>query len=152
MELGGDERTRNDIAKYGCTVIQVMAEGELPPFAYSIGIAQQTGAPEVVVIGLKQPISQFVVNEYNNRVRRGERFECGKPYTGFLEAFDVFFEEVPLAVYEDYFGQNIDFYGGTNFKVLQLIYPTTKGKWPWASDAPESFRQWQPILARIGRA
>lgn len=51
-----------------------------------------------------------------------------------------------------YFGQDIDFYGGTDFKVLQLVYPTTKRIWPWARDAPESFRKWQPILARIGRA
>ena len=152
MELGGDDRTRQDIEKYGCTVMHVMEEGQLPPFAYSIGITQETGAPEVVVIGLKRPMAHFVVNEYNKRVRDGERFESGKPYSDFLEGFDVFFEEVPLSVYEDYFGQDIDFYGGTNFKVLQLIYPTTKGIWPWASDAPESFRKWQPILARIGRA
>jgi len=152
MELGGDDRTREDIAKHGCTVMHVMEEGELPPFAYSIGITQQTGAPEVVAIGLKRPMAHSVVNEYNRRVRAGEHFECGKFYSGFLEGFDVFVEEAPLEAYEDYFGQNIDFYGGTNFKVLQLIYPTTKGIWPWANDAPESFRKWQPILARMGRA
>jgi Domain of unknown function (DUF4262) len=152
MQRGGDERTRADIAKYGCSVMHVMAEGEQPPFAYSIGITKQTGAPEVVVIGLKQPMAHSVANEYNRRVIAGDRFERGKPYAGFLGGFDVFFEDVPLAVYPDYFGQDLDFYGGPNFKVLQLIYPTTKGVWPWAEDAPESFRQWQPILANIGRA
>jgi Domain of unknown function (DUF4262) len=152
MQLGGDDRTREDIAKYGCSVMHVMAEGELPPFAYSIGIAQQTGAPEVVVIGLKRPMAHFMVNEYNRRVRAGERFASGTLYSGFLEGFDVFLEEVPLSVYEDYFGQNLDFYGGHNFQVLQIIYPTTKGIWPWAEGAPESFEKWQPILANIGRA
>lgn len=44
MELGGDERTREDIAKYGCTVMHVMVEGELPPFTYSIGIQKETAA------------------------------------------------------------------------------------------------------------
>lgn len=152
MQLGGDERTRQDIAKHGCTVMHVMEEGELPPFAYSIGISQQTGAPEVVVIGLKRPMAHFVVNEYNLRVRAGERFTAGRPYSEFLEGFDVFFEPVPPAAYQDYFGQSLDFYGGLSFEVLQLIYPTTNDVWPWAEDAPESFRKWQPILARAGRA
>jgi hypothetical protein len=132
--------------------MHVMEEGELPPFAYSIGIQQETGAPEVVVIGLKQPMAHSVVNEYNSQVRAGERFEPGKFYSGFLEGLDVCVEEVPRSAYEDYFGQNLDFYGGPKFNVLQIIYPTTKGVWPWAEDAAPSFRQWQPILAKVGRA
>src|SRR5712692_1329172 len=123
MELGGDERTREDIAKHGCSVIHVMEEGELAPFAYSIGITQETGAPEIVVIGLKRPMAHFVVNEYNRRVRGGERFEFSKPYAGFLEGFEVLFEDVPLSVYAEYFGQDLDFYGGSKFKVVQLIWP-----------------------------
>jgi len=152
VQSGGDDRTREDIAKYGCSIMHVMEEDELPPFGYSIGITQQTGAPEVAIFGLKRPIAHFVVNEYNRRVQAGERFESGNFYSGFLEGYDVFVEDVPLTAYKDYFGQDIDFYGGLNFKVLQFIYPTTKGVWPWAEDAPESFRKWQPILAKVGRA
>jgi len=148
VELGGDQRTRDDIAKYGCTVIHVMAEADLPPFAYTIGIQQQTGRPEVVVIGLKRPMAHYVVNEYNRRVREGEHFEPGSFYNGFLEGFQVYAQAVPVAAYDDYFGKNIDFYGGRTFSVVQLVYPTTKGVWPWDEDAPESFQKWQPILAQ----
>ena len=136
MELGGDQRTKDDICKYGCSVMHVFdTEGDLPPFAYSIGIQQETGAPEVVVIGLKRPMAHSVINEYNNRVREGERFEVGKYYEGFLEGFEIYIGAVPPSVYSDYFGQNIDFYDGRDFQVLQVIYPTTKGVWPWADDA-----------------
>ena len=151
MDRRGGEKTKEDIARYGCSVMHVFdPEGELPSFAYSIGIQQQTGAPEVVVIGLKEPMAHSVVNEYNNRVRRGERFEVGSYYGGFLEGFDVYIGAVPHSVYSDYFGQNIDFYGGRDFEVLQVVYPTTKGIWPWAEDAPESFLQGQPVLAKVG--
>lgn len=85
-------------------------------------------------------------------MRAGERFESGKFYSGFLEGFDVLLEEVPLAAYDEYLRWDIAFYGGTDFKVLQIIYPTTKGVWPWANAASESFKKWQPILARIGLA
>lgn len=151
MERGGDSRTKQDIAKYGCSVMHVFdAESDLPPFAYSIGIQQETGAPEVVVIGLKQQMAHYVINEYNNRVRVGERFEVGKYYEGFLEGFEIYIGAVPQSVYRDYFGQNIDFYDGRDFQVLQVIYPTTKGVWPWTDDVPESFLHWQPVLAKKG--
>ena len=97
-------------------------------------------------------MAHFIVNEYNRRVRSGERLEVGHFYSEFIEGFEVFVEEVPLSEYDDYFGQAIDFYGGRAFKVLQVIYPTTKGIWPWAEDAPKSFQEWQPILAKVGRA
>ena len=132
--------------------MHVMEEGESPPFAYSIGITQEKGAPEIVVIGLKQPMAHFIVNDYNRRVRSGECFEVGKFYSEFIEGFEVFVEEVPLSAYDDYFGQAIDFYGGRAFNVIQIIYPTTQGIWPWAEHAPKSFQVWQPLLAKVGRA
>jgi len=150
MDLGGDAKTRANIGEYGCTVMHIMEEGNLPPFAYSIGVTQQTGEPEVVVIGLKQPIAHFMVNEYNSQVRAGKRFKPGTRESGFLEGFEILVDEVPLAAYGDYFGQALDFYGGPTFKVLQLIYPSTQGVWPWDPQAPESFRLRQPVLMARG--
>jgi len=148
----GDEKTRDDIEKYGCTVINVLEEGELPPFTYSVGIARKTGEPEVVVIGLKRELAHFIVNEYNRRVRGGERFESGRLYSGFLDAFDLLAEEVPLSEYDEYFGRGLKYYEGPNFRVLQLVYPSTSGVWPWSPEASQSFRNRQPVLARSGRA
>ena len=147
-----DATTREHITKFGCSVIHVQEEGELPPFTYSVGITEQTGEPEVVVIGLKRELAHFVVNEYNRRVRAGERFAAGQLYSGFIEGFDVLAEEVPLEAYDEYFGQNLKLYGGASFRVLQLIYPTTTGIWPWSHEASEYFRTRQPVLARSGAA
>lgn len=151
MQCDGDQRTKDDIAKYGCSVMHVFdPEGDLPPFAYSIGIQRETGAPEVVVVGLKRPMAHSVINEYNSRVCDGEIFEVGKYYSGFLEGFDICIGAVPLSVYDDYLGQDIGFYGGRDFQAVQVIYPTTKGVWPWTNEAPESFLQWQPVLTNKG--
>lgn len=95
-------------------------------------------------------MAHSVINEYNSRVRDGEIFEVGKYYSGFLEGFDICIGAVPLSVYDDYLGQDIDFYGGRDFQAVQVIYPTTEGVWPWTNDAPESFLQWQPVLAKKG--
>ena len=147
----GDNRTRADIAEHGCTVIHVLGEGDLPPFAYSVGISEKTGRPEVIVIGLKRPMAHFVVNEYNTRVRTGEIFEAGKLYAGFLEGFDVMFKPVPPDVYPEYLGHDLAWYGDWRFKAVQLVYPATDGVWPWAAAASQAFRERQPVLARIGR-
>jgi hypothetical protein len=147
----GDEKTRRDIEKYGCTVIHVMEEGDLPPFAYSVGITEQTGEPEVLVIGLKRELAHSVVNTYNRRVRDGERFESGKLYSGFIGGFDVLAEEVPRREYGEYFGHCLALYRGPNFRVLQLIYPTTTGIWPWSAEASEWFRKRQPVLGQVER-
>lgn len=152
MELGGDKRTRGDIEKFGCTVMHVLAEGKLPPFAYSIGIQQQSAAPEALVIGLKRPTAHFVVNTYNSRVRAGERFAAGQFYAGFVEGLEVAMVSVPHAAYAEYLGQSLDFYGGPAFDVLQIVYPSAAGAWPWTVDADASFRQWQPVLGRFERA
>lgn len=141
-----DRKTHDDIERFGCSVIHVLAEDELPPFSYSVGIAKMSSSPEVVVVGLKQPIAHFVVNEYNRRVRSGEVFRPGGQYSGFLGGFDVVFEKVDLEFYREYFGYDIAFHKGTNFDVLQVVYPDTSGRWPWQPDASEGFRRWQPIL------
>ena len=79
-----------NIEEYGCQVIHVIAEDDQPPFSYSVGIQKSSGAPEVIVIGLKQPISHFAINEYNRRVRAGERIHAGQTAGGFLEGLTFF--------------------------------------------------------------
>jgi hypothetical protein len=142
----GEEKALADIEKYGCHVIQVLEDEEGPPFSYSVGVQKTSGAPEVIVIGLKQPIAHFVVNEYNRRVRAGERFVAGGRYEGFLEGFSVQFEPVTAEHFDEYLGWNEWLYHAKNFEVLQIIYPTTAGVWPWELDASEWFRQRQPLL------
>ena len=143
-----EQQALADIDEFGCHVLHVLEEGDEPPFSYSIGIQKTSGAPEVVVIGLKEPIAHFVVNEYNRRVRTGERFEPGTKYDGFLEGFPVQVVVVAQKHFREYFGWNRWLYRGDGFKVLQLIYPTTEGIWPWDETASDWFRQRQPDLSR----
>ena len=141
-----DAKAFADIEKYGCHVLHIVEEADLPPFAYSIGIQQSCGAPELVVIGLKQPLAHFVINEYNKQVRTGARFRAGGYYSGFLESFDCKMQGVHRSHYKDYFGWGLWLYKGSEFEVLQLVYPTVEGIWPWDAEATEWFRNRQPLL------
>ncbi len=128
-----DQKTLDNIEKFGCAVIHVAAEDDLPLFAYSVGIQKTANAPEVIVIGLKPELAHFVVNEYNRRVRAGERFVPGQWYEGFIGGFPIAIEQVGPEFYEEYFGMNLWLYQGPNFSVYQLVYPSTTGIWPFIS-------------------
>jgi hypothetical protein len=146
-----EEYERNILAhieEHGCSITSVFdPDGEDPPFSYSIGIAQSAGAPELIVLGLDSKISHWLVNEYNRRVRAGERFSNGVLYLGFLEGFAVQFG--PVA--RHYRGQHMRsacwLHGGPDFEALQLIWPSTSGIWPWDPEADDWFRSNQPLLA-----
>ena len=147
-----DTETQLHIERFGCSVNHILAEGELPPFSFSVGIEATSSAPEVVVVGLKKDLAHFIVNEYNRRVRAGESFVPGQRYKGFLEGFEVAAEAVDRAHYKEYFGYNLRYYCGDNFRVLQLVYPNRSGVWPWQVEADSWFKAWQPLLTSSGVA
>jgi len=139
-----------DIEKHGFHIINVMEEDDLPGFVYTLGIQRTAAAPEVIVIGLKERLAQFVVSEYHRRVRAGESFVPGGMYGDFIEGFEVTFVVVDKSHYPLYLGWDLWLYDGDGFDALQMVYPTTKGVWPWDEGVPEDFREWQPILTRTG--
>jgi hypothetical protein len=142
----GEQKALADIEAYGCHIIHVLEEGDQPPFSYSVGVQKTSGKPEGIVVGLKRPIAHFVVNEYNRRTRAGDVIAPGCAYDGFLDGFSTQFVAVAVEHFAEYLGWNRWLYGGNDFSVLQLVYPTTDGVWPWDQAASASFRRWQPLL------
>jgi hypothetical protein len=58
-----EQKATSNIELYVCHVIHVFGEGKLPPFSDSVGIWKSSHRPELIVVGLKQEIAHFVVNE-----------------------------------------------------------------------------------------
>lgn len=142
----GEEKAIKDISQYGCHVLNILGEEEHPPFSYSIGIEKTSGQPELVVVGLKHELSQFMINEYNRRVRSGQSFKSGQRASDFLEGFEIEFREVHQSHFREYFGWGIWLYKGTGFRVLQAVWPTTSGVWPWEQGTSEYYLHIQPLL------
>jgi len=142
----GDAKALNDIDKYGCHILHVLEEGEYPRFSYSVGIEKCTGQPEIIVTGLKMELAQWMINEYNQRIKSGEVFEPNKLYDGFLDDFQIMFKEVQKFHFPEDFGWCKWPYGDDSFRVFQLIYPGTSGMWPWDENAPEDLAWFIPQL------
>ena len=144
-----DKRVAADVEKYGCHVISVFdPEEKLPSFSYSVGIQATSGAPEAIVIGVRQNLGHSMINEYNDRVRRGVRFQRAVQYPGFLDGFNIYVEPAKAALLSEYTLGCTRFYKGGDYSVVQLIYPTTSGVWPWHKAASEWFKSNQPMLGR----
>jgi hypothetical protein len=146
-----EAKALDDIERHGCHVVLVREDGDLPPFAYSVGIQRTTGAPEIVVLGLAQELAHWLVNEAHRRQAAGERFAEGAEQQDFLGGgFAVRFHRVAREHYREHFGWNRWLYGGDDFEVLQLVYPSTQGVWPCDPAAPAAFRARQPLLFACG--
>lgn len=39
----GEKKCLDDIEKYGCHILHILADGDLPPFSYSVGIEKSAG-------------------------------------------------------------------------------------------------------------
>jgi len=144
-----DKRVANDVATYGCHVISVFdPEEKNPAFSYSVGMLRSAKAADAIVIGVRSSLGHSMVNEYKDRVRAGETFERGIQYSGFLEGFSIYVEPARTELLAEYTLGCDRFYKGEPYEVVQLIYPTTSGVWPWNKSASEWFVKNQPMLGR----
>ena len=70
-----EQKVFDDIEQYGCHIINVFEGEDSPSFSYSLGIYANTGKPDLIVTGLNQDLAQYIINEYNLRLRNGEHFD-----------------------------------------------------------------------------
>jgi hypothetical protein len=137
------------IKKYGWHVMQVSnVIGESgPTFSYSTGIYRNFAKPELIVYGLSKNLEKSVINSYGDDVRNGHRaFSAGAYFDGFLEGFDVTFIEANEEARTKFACWSDWFYERQPFPMLQLVYPTTSGAWPWEDRASDDFRSAQPLF------
>jgi len=134
-----------DIKKTGWHVIIVPADEEGPGFAYSIGLYETFGHPEIIILGLKGEVAHGLINRIGDAVRQGKKFTSEKFYSGIVEGFKCFLLAVAEKNYEEHVGY-ARWYYGKPFPLLQCIFPTATGKFPW--QWPSDKKHLQPILGK----
>ncbi len=140
------EKITANIRKNGSHIIYIKPMEHSPCFAYSTGIEQITGKPEILITGFDKDTSHFLINEYNARIKDGENFEAGKFYEDFIEDFAVTFKQIDKKHYDEYFSETVTYYGGDKFNALHLIWPDISGVFPWEKKAPKEYRALIPRL------
>ncbi len=143
-----DARALADIDLHGLHILNVGADGDLPPFSYSIGIEKSLGLPELIVIGLKPEVAQYAINECYAQMKTGARIVPGAYVEGLLGGgFKCYIGEMSPSRYKAYMGWALWLYKGNGFRAWQIVYPNTSGVFPWEPQTTDWFKNWQPILA-----
>jgi Domain of unknown function (DUF4262) len=89
-----------------------------------------------------------MINGYCRDVRPGTTYQRGVRYPGYLEGFEVYFEPARRGLLNEYTLGCDRYYGGADYSVVQIIWPSTAGVWPWYRSTPQSLRARQPMLGR----
>ncbi len=135
-----DEKTISHIEDFGCSVIQVSplacaTPGE-PRWSYTIGIFDTCGRPELITV-------RHLLNEAARRLREGIDLTKGRQ-KGLLEKMDCEFHAVDPKWIPRVMGWANWFYEGTDFPILQAIYPDLENRFP--GEAGFNIRFQQPVL------
>jgi len=147
-DLKSDERKLiDDVEAYGCHIIQVRPKNEIPAWSYTIGLYENFGQPEVIVVGLKEDTARFVLNEVRVLFRSGVVFDERHRQSDLLANVDCEFRAVERRWLEaGVTGYANWFYGGDEYPVLQCIHPDLKGVFPWEQGFDASWRNRQALL------
>ena len=120
-----------NIKKHRWLVFNILAGSETElPFSYTVGLFETFGHPEVVISGLGNDVALAILNDIGNDVATGLQREPEVLYDDVLEGYPCVFKPVPSTAYKDYFGRALAFYDGTDFPVLQCVWPDALKRFP----------------------
>lgn len=135
-----------DIKKHGIHILHVAEGGGLAPFSYSVGMNRSMKVPDLAVIGLKKDIAEAAIRRYRDGLLAKRSFRVGERVGDLFEGSEGELRRIHPSHFREWFGWNVALYGGTSFRMLQLVYPATDGSWPWEPQASAWFKGWQPLL------
>ena len=142
----GECKILEDVEKYGWHCVSILAEGDLPPYAFTVGLFQSYQHPELIIFGLPANVAHYILNVAIETIRTGHPINLALPSNQLPGGLPCCFVEVPVTAYLKNVGFCRWFYEGDSFPMYQLVWPSQEGYFPWHPAATESFRSIQPIL------
>jgi hypothetical protein len=146
-----DPRVLRDVARHGWHVVKVLEDDQGPAHAFSIGLHETHGHPEIVATGPDLDVLHRLVNAVGEDVREGRRFEADRAYDGIVTGLRCHFRAVHPTNYPDFLGYAGWYYGGAGFPALQCVWPDPEGRFPWEAGFPPPLARWQPDLGQPRR-
>jgi hypothetical protein len=139
----------DNIKQYGLQVQHVLEDETGPGFSYSVGLFKSYSHPEIIMVGLKQQLAHTLINNMAYDVKEGKIFAPLTFEPDILDDFNCYIIKVDKVNYSAYVGQAQNYYESDDFPLIQCIYPTVKGVYPWEDEWPEDIKDLQPILGPI---
>lgn len=141
--------TKAHICEYGYSVTKVFSTDYNPSFAYSVGLHETYGHPEIICFGLKLDTLHTIINDVVQIIRDQGGIDSAKVYDDSLfQGSRSKFLEVNTDNVSDYFGAALEHYQHADFSCLQLIWTDRNNVFPWETGFEKEFKHIQPLLDR----
>jgi hypothetical protein len=148
-----DERTITHIEEFGCSVVNVARTDYGLGWSYTIGIFDTCGKPEIITVGLPSEAAHFALNEAAKLLRAGADLTKGRR-GDLVGQVECEFRPVDPKWVAQLMGWAIWYYGGTDFPMLQAVYPDLENRFPEDKEFDKTFEQplMQPAapMTRVG--
>jgi len=141
-----EQRLLDDISKYGWHCVNVLAEGEEGPYSFTVGLFHTHKHPELIIFGLKSEVARKILSNAVEGLPQGKRLDLNAPTDELLVGYSCCFVEVPVSQYREHVGFARWYYGGNEFPLYQIVWPSRDGYFPWHPKASQEFRQCQPVV------
>ena len=147
-----EQRVVDDVQRYGCHVVNVLAEGDEPEFSYTVGLPVTLRQPEAIVFSLKKGLRQSVLNALLAQIREGLKLSDGLRIPGLIENHDCVARRIASAqAIHDHFGWAIWFHrawnGGSVSEAYQIVWPDAEtGLFPWDEGCAAEMAALQPAF------
>ena len=125
-----DERTISNIEEHGCFVISVKSGGGRAfGWSYTIGINDTCGKPDLITLGLDPKVAHSCLNEAAKRLRSGVDLTTGR-HGDLIGDVDCAFRPVDQKWVKHLMNWANWYYGGSDYPVLQAVYPDLQNRFP----------------------
>jgi hypothetical protein len=126
------------------------AERPSPGYTYTVALETAFGFPEVVVFGLKPSDARGLLGMVVDLLRDGVEIPVGTLFTGLLD-HELRAALLPVDVDEwaELFAGGEEWYGTSEFRVVQLAYPDPNGWMPWESGFDQHRVRSQPVIGSL---
>lgn len=135
-----DEGTVSHIEEFGCSVVSVAKTEHGLGWSYTIGVFDTSGKPELITVGLSPETAHFALNEAAKLLRAGVDLTQARHHD-LIGKVDCEFRPVDRKWIEQLMGWAVWYYGGTDFPVLQAVYPDLENRFPEDEGFDKEFEQ-----------
>jgi hypothetical protein len=143
-----EQKVIDDIAEHGWHCVNVLAEGEHVGHAFTVGLFQSYGHPELIIFGLPSKIAHQILTIAADAAKACTPLDLTKPSDDLLKNYSCCFAEVPLSEYYEHVGYARWYYQGNGFPLYQIVWPSKTGLFPRHPQATPEFRAAQPVIAQ----
>jgi len=136
--------TLGNIERYGWEAMLISSSEQASSFAYTVGLHDVFGFPEIIVVGLKTNTAHHALGYAVKAMRAGVDLTVGR-HREIVGEVEVEFRPVSSRWYKHVMCRADWYYNRAEIPALQLIYPDMENRFQWEEGFTEYFHQ--PMLA-----